>query len=45
MLTKAKKHGNSISVNMPIAFARTLNIKPGSSLDIDMADGNIIILY
>lgn len=43
MLAKVQKWGNSLSVRIPKAFAAETAVEEGSTVDISVSDGEIIV--
>jgi antitoxin MazE len=43
MLLKIQKWGNSMALRIPKSFANQVSIKPGSSVDLSIRDGKLII--
>ena len=43
MLVKIQKWGNSMALRIPKSFASQVSIKPGSSVDLSIREGKLII--
>jgi antitoxin MazE len=43
MLAKVQKWGNSLSLRIPKAFAAEASVEEGSTVDISVGDGEIIV--
>ena len=43
MLVKIQKWGNSMALRIPKSFANQVSIKPGSSVDLSIREGKLII--
>ena len=43
MLAKVQKWGNSLSLRIPKAFAAEVAVEEGSTVDISVGDGEIIV--
>lgn len=43
MNTRIAKWGNSLAVRIPGAFAKDLNLKEGTALDVSLVEGGILL--
>ena len=43
MLTKVRKWGNSLGLRIPKSFASAASVEAGSTLDIAIEEGNLVI--
>ena len=43
MLTKIQKWGNSLGLRIPRSFAAEAQVKAGSTVDISVADGGLVV--
>ena len=43
MLTKVQKWGNSLALRIPKAYAEETHIHHGSSVDLSLQEGNLVI--
>jgi antitoxin MazE len=43
MITRVTKWGNSLALRIPNAFAREISVKEGTSVDISVTDGALVI--
>ena len=43
MNTQIAKWGNSLAVRIPGAFAKDLNLKEGTALDVSLVEGGILL--
>ena len=43
MLTKVRKWGNSLGLRIPKSFASEASVEAGSTVDIAIEDGNLVI--
>ena len=43
MLTKVRKWGNSLGLRIPKAFAEEVSVEEGSTVDLRVADGQLVI--
>ncbi len=43
MLVKVQKWGNSIALRIPRSFAKQISVEKGSSVDLSVQDGKLVI--
>ncbi len=43
MLVKVQKWGNSIALRIPKSFAKQISVEKGSSVDLSVQDGKLVI--
>lgn len=43
MLTKVQKWGNSLGLRIPKSFAQEASIEEGSTVDLSVSDGNLVV--
>jgi antitoxin MazE len=43
MIVRVQRWGNSLALRIPGAFASEMNLKPGSPVELTLADGGLVV--